>query len=74
MVIKKGTSVATDKGTVTLLKDITVTASGAGADFDGILSKLASADESSIGMLTGLVNELIAAIDGHVIYVNVTLK
>ena len=74
MVIKKGTSVATEKGTVTLLKDVTVTASGAGADFDGILSKLMSADASNVEMLTGLVNEIIAAIDGHVIYVNVTIK
>ena len=74
MVIKKDTSVATEKGTVTLRKDITVTANGAGADFDGILSKLMSADASNVEMLTGLVNEIIAAIDGHVIYVTVTIK
>ena len=74
MVIKKGTSVATEKGTVTLIKDITVTANGAGADFDGILSKLLSADASNVELFTGLVNEVIAAIDGHVIYVTVTLK
>lgn len=74
MVIAKGTSVATEKGTVTLLKDITVTANGAGADFDGILSKLLSADAGNIELFTGLVNEIIAAIDGHVIYVTVTLK
>lgn len=74
MVIKKGTSVATEEGTITLVKDITVTANGAGADFDGILSKLLSADESSAGMLIGLANEIIAAIDGHVVYVNVTIK
>ena len=74
MVIAKGTNVVTEKGTVTLLKDITVTANGAGDDFDGILSKLASADTSNIELFTGLVNEIIAAIDGHVIYVTVTLK
>ena len=74
VVIKKGTSVATEKGTVTLIKDITVTANGAGTDFDGILSKLLTADESDAGMLIGLANEIIAAIDGHVVYVNVTIK
>ena len=51
-----------------------MTANGAGDDFDGILSKLASADASNIELFTGLVNEIIAAIDGHVIYVTVTLK
>lgn len=74
MVIAKGTSVATEKGTVTLLKNITVTANGAGDDFDGILSKLMNADASNIKLFTGLVNEIIAAIDGHIIYVTVTLK
>lgn len=74
LVIKKGTGVATEDGTITLLKDVTVTATGAGADFDGILSKLLTADESDADMLIGLVNEIIAAIDGHVIYVDVTLK
>ena len=51
-----------------------MTANGAGTDFDGILSKLLTADESDAGMLIGLANEIIAAIDGHVVYVNVTIK
>ena len=50
---------------------ITVTANGAGADFDGILSTVSNATENDIDMLMGLVNEIIGAIDGHVITVNI---
>jgi len=50
---------------------ITVTANGTGADFDGILSTVSNATENDIDMLMGLVNEIIGAIDGHVITVNI---
>ena len=52
--------------------EITVTANGSGEDFDGILSKVSNATENDIDMLMGLVNEIIGAIDGHIITVNIT--
>lgn len=60
--------------TIPVPMTLTVTANGAGSSFDGVLSKVAGATENDIEMLTGIINEIIAAIDGHIITVNVTTK
>lgn len=72
--IKNGSKITTDKGTISLAKDITVSFNGISEESSGILAELAAADATNIEMLASLFNELIASMDGHVAYVNVTIK
>ena len=72
--IKNGSKITTDKGTISLAKDVTVSFNGISEESSGILAELAVADATNIEMLASLFNELIASMDGHVAYVNVTIK
>ena len=72
--IKSGSNISTDKGTIALAKDVTVSFNGISDESSGILAELAVADATNIEMLASLFNELIASMDGHVAYVNVTIK
>lgn len=71
--IKAGTSVVTEKGTITLKKDVTVTLNGILGEYDGTLSAIANADTADFYKLVELANELMNAYNGSVIYVKVTI-
>ena len=71
--IKSGTAMSTDKGTIKLAKDITITFNGMNDDYEGILSELAESDLTNITFLASLVNEFIGNIDGNVVYMNVKI-
>lgn len=71
--IKAGTAVATDKGTFTLKKDITVTLDGIIGEYDGTLSKLRDGDIPTLYGAVVLFNDLLNAYSGSVLYLNVKL-
>lgn len=72
--IAKGSAIATDQGTFKLAKNVTITLNGASESFDGVLSQLVNMDATNIEMLTGLANEVIAAIEGNVVNIAINIK
>lgn len=71
--IKAGTSVTTDKGTVVLKKDITVTVNGILGDYDGTLSEIVNADTADFYKYVAFANELMNVYNGSLLYVKVTM-
>lgn len=71
--IKAGTAIATEKGTFTLKKNITVTLNGIIGEYDGILSRLESGDFSFLYNAVELFNGLLDSYDGTVLYLDVRI-
>ena len=71
--IKAGTSVTTDKGTIVLKKDITVTVNGILGDYDGTLSEIVNADTADFYKYVAFANELMNVYNGSILYVKVTM-
>ncbi len=71
--IKAGTSVTTDKGTIVLKKNITMTVNGILGDYDGTLSEIVNADTADFYKYVALANELMNAYNGSVLYVKMTI-
>ncbi len=73
-VLAKGSAITTEDGKISLSKTITVTIKGLNSDLDGLITKLETMDIYDMGMLAELANELIRAMDGSVVYVDVKIK
>ncbi len=69
--IKSGTAIATDKGTFTLNKSITITLDGIIGEYDGALTRLSAGDIPDAYKLVVLFNDLLDSYSGSVLYLNV---
>lgn len=69
--IKAGTAIATEQGTITLKKNITVTLDGLLGEYDGALTKLAAGNIPDAYKLVVLLNDLLDSYSGTVLYLNV---
>jgi len=77
IVIKAGTTMRTDNGSIAIAKDMTITFNGMNDSFDGILSELQADFESgelnNVTFLAGIINEFIGDIEGHVVSMNIKI-
>lgn len=71
--VKAGTAIATEDGTFTLKKDITVTLDGILGDYDGTLSALAYGNIPGAKAIVKILNDLLDAYSGSILYLNVKI-